>query len=129
MKATTREWIEKAEADFVSAGREYRARNRPNFDAACFFAQQCIEKYLKGRLAEAGRQVPKTHDLSVLLDSVLSIEPLWEAARSRVETLTSYAVLFRYPGESATRALAKTAIADARWVRSMMRSAMRLRGR
>jgi HEPN domain-containing protein len=129
MKATTREWIEKAEADFVSAGREYRARNRPNFDAACFFAQQCIEKYLKGRLAEAGRPVPKTHDLSVLLDSVVSIEPLWEAARSRVETLTSYAVLFRYPGESATRALAKTAIADARWVRSMMRSAMRLRSR
>ena len=51
MKVTTREWIEKAEADYVSAGREYRARNRPNFDAACFFAQQCIEKYLKGRLA------------------------------------------------------------------------------
>ena len=129
MKATAREWIEKAEADFVSAGREYRARNRPNFDAACFFAQQCIEKYLKARLAEAGRPIPKTHDLSVLLDSVVPIEPLWEAARARVETLTSYAVLFRYPGESATRVLAKTAIADAQWVRSMIRAAMRLRGR
>ena len=35
MKATAREWIEKAEADFLSAGREYRARKRPNFDAAC----------------------------------------------------------------------------------------------
>lgn len=54
MKATAREWIEKAEADFLSASREYRARKKPNFDAACFFAQQCIEKYLKGRLAEAG---------------------------------------------------------------------------
>ena len=129
MKVTTREWIEKAEADFVSAGREYRARNRPNFAAACFFAQQCIEKYLKGRLAEAGCVIPKTHDLSVLLDAVVAFEPLWEPARSRMETLTSYAVLFRYPGESATRALAKTALADARWVRSMMRSAMRLRGR
>jgi HEPN domain-containing protein len=129
MKLTTREWIEKAEADYVSAGREYRARNRPNFDAACFFAQQCIEKYLKGRLAEAGCVIPKTHDLSVLLDAVVAFEPLWEPARSRMETLTSYAVLFRYPGESATRALAKTALADARWVRSMMRSAMRLRGR
>jgi HEPN domain-containing protein len=127
MKATTREWIEKAEADFMSAGREYRARNQPNFDAACFFAQQCIEKYPKGRLAEASSPIPKTHDLSVLLDSVVVIEPLWEAARSRMETLTSYATLFRYPGESATRALAKTAIADARWVRSMIRSAMRLR--
>ena len=113
----------------MSAGREYRARNRPNFDAACFHAQQCIEKYLKGRLAEAGCAIPKSHDLSILLDSVVPFEPLWEAARSRMETLTSYAVLFRYPGESATRALAKTALADARWVRSMMRSAMRLRGR
>jgi len=59
MKATAREWIEKAEADFFSAGREYRARKRPNLDAACFFAQQCIEKYLKGRLADAGRPIPK----------------------------------------------------------------------
>lgn len=128
MKATAREWIEKAEADFFSAGREYRARKRPNFDAACFFAQQCIEKYLKGRLADAGRPIPKTHDLSVLLDAVVPLEPLWEAARSRLETLTSYAVLFRYPGESATRTLAKTAITDARWVRSMMRISLRLRG-
>lgn len=129
MKAATREWLEKAEADFTSAGREYRARSRPNFDAACFFAQQCIEKYLKARLAEAGRMVPKTHDLSVLLDSVLPLEPLWEIARPRLETLTSYAVVFRYPGESATRALAKTAIADATWVRSMIRAAMNRRGR
>jgi len=129
MKATAREWIAKAEADFVSAGREYRARKRPNFDAACFFAQQCIEKYLKARLAEAGLQIPKTHDLSVLLDAVVSCEPLWEVARPRLETLTSYAVLFRYPGESATRVLAMTAIAEARWVRSMMRTSLRLRGR
>lgn len=119
---------QKGEADFFSAGREYRARKRPNFDAACFFAQQCIEKYLKGRLADAGRPIPKTHDLSVLLDAVVPLEPLWEAARSRLETLTSYAVLFRYPGESATRTLAKTAITDARWVRSMMRISLRLRG-
>lgn len=129
MKATTREWIEKAEADFLSATREYRARNRPNFDAACFFAQQCIEKYLKGRLAEAGRAIPKTHDLSILLDTVLPLEPMWEASRPRLETLTSYAVLFRYPGESASRSLAKTAIADARWARAMFRISLRLRGR
>jgi hypothetical protein len=33
MKPAAREWIAKAEADFLSAQREYRARNRPNFDA------------------------------------------------------------------------------------------------
>lgn len=57
MKPAVREWIEKAEADFISAGREYRARKQPNFDAACFFAQQCVEKYLKARLVQAGRVV------------------------------------------------------------------------
>jgi len=40
MKLSTREWIAKAEADFISAGREFRARKMPNFDAACFFGQQ-----------------------------------------------------------------------------------------
>jgi HEPN domain-containing protein len=64
MKRVAREWIDKAEADFISAGREYRARKQPNFDAACFFAQQCIEKYVKARLVQADRDFPRTHDLS-----------------------------------------------------------------
>ena len=67
--------------------------------------------------------------MSILLDAVVPLEPLWEAARPRLETLTSYAVLFRYPGESANRSLAKTAIVDARWARSMFRNSLRLRGR
>lgn len=127
MKPHTREWIAKAEADFLSAQREYRARNHPNYDAACFFSQQCIEKYLKARLAEAGQPIPRTHDLAALLDEVLPIEPLWEVSRPFLETLTSYAVLFRYPGDTATRTLAKTAIADARRVRAMIRATLRLR--
>ncbi|MFQ5589292.1 MAG: HEPN domain-containing protein [Nitrospiria bacterium] len=40
----------KDKVNFVSALREYRARKLPNFDAAGFHAQQCIEKYLKGLL-------------------------------------------------------------------------------
>ena len=36
MNAITHEWVEKADADFISAGREYRARKQPNYDAACF---------------------------------------------------------------------------------------------
>lgn len=69
MKPATREWVGKAEADFLSAYREYRARNRPNFDATCFFTQQCIEKYLKARLIEAGKPTPRTHDLPALLEA------------------------------------------------------------
>jgi HEPN domain-containing protein len=46
MKPTTVEWVAKAEGDFLTAGRELRARKSPNYDAVCFHAQQCAEKYL-----------------------------------------------------------------------------------
>ena len=127
MKAAAREWIEKAEADFSSAGREYRARKNPNYDAACFFTQQCVEKYLKARLALAGKPIPKTHDLSALLDLVLPLEPLWEVFRPQLEILTSYAVVFRYPGESATRERAKAAVANAKAIRQRVRPAFGFR--
>jgi len=126
MKDSTREWVEKAEADFNSAGREYRARKHPNFDAACFFAQQCVEKYFKARLVEAGSPFPKTHDLDVLLDLIVPLEPLWEAFRSDVSDLTSFAVAFRYPGESATRDMARLAVANAKQIREQIRIDMRI---
>lgn len=47
MKLSAKEWIKKAEGDFQTALREERARKQPNYDAACFHAQQSIEKYLK----------------------------------------------------------------------------------
>lgn len=36
MKPLTQEWFDKAEGDWVTAGRELRARKDPNYDAACF---------------------------------------------------------------------------------------------
>ena len=126
MKLNTHEWVEKAEADFVSAGREYRARKRPNFDAACFFAQQCVEKYLKARLIEAKIVFPKTHDLEALLDLTLPSQPLWEEFRPCLGDLTSFAVAFRYPGESATRDMARSAVRDAKRIRARIRRDMGL---
>jgi len=118
--------LTRAEADFISAQREYRARKSPNFDAACFFSQQCVEKYVKAVLVEHGIAFPKTHDLEVLLDLVLSLHPLWEAFRPALSDLTSYAVAFRYPGESATRDMARTAVANARRLREQMRTDLHL---
>ena len=45
-----KEWVDKAEGDFTTASREWRARKCRNHDAVCFHAQQCIEKYLKALL-------------------------------------------------------------------------------
>lgn len=39
MQALTPEWISKAEGDFITAGREIRARKDPNYDACCFHSQ------------------------------------------------------------------------------------------
>ncbi|HEY2414643.1 MAG TPA: HEPN domain-containing protein [Pirellulaceae bacterium] len=126
MKRAAREWIEKAEADFISAGREYRARKKPNFDAACFFAQQCAEKYLKACLVQNDQPAPRIHDLSALLDLVLPFQPSWEMLRPGLDTLSSYAVVFRYPGESATRAMAKEAVGLVKKIRLQMRRDLRL---
>jgi HEPN domain-containing protein len=66
MNPLTLEWIEKAEGDFATAQRELRARKLPNYDAVCFHAQQCAEKYLKAMLQEAGIVFGKTHNLIIL---------------------------------------------------------------
>ena len=63
MKPLTSEWVEKAEGDFATAEREIRVRKTPNFDAVCFHAQQCTEKYLKALLQEADLPFGKTHHL------------------------------------------------------------------
>jgi HEPN domain-containing protein len=40
MNDLVNEWVKKAEGDFTSALREYRARKSPNYDAAGFHVQQ-----------------------------------------------------------------------------------------
>ena len=55
----------------------FRVRERPViFDSVCFHAQQCAEKYLKARLQDLGIIVPKTHDLTQLLELLLATEPM-----------------------------------------------------
>jgi HEPN domain-containing protein len=126
MKPITREWVEKAEGDFASAKRELRARKSPNYDAACFHAQQCAEKYLKARLQEAEIPFPKTHDLTQLLNLLLPIEPLFENLRVFLVPLTSHAVNFRYPGEFSTKEIAKTVVHDCTEVRRSLRRSLEL---
>lgn len=126
MQPLTIEWIDKAEGDFATAQRELRARNAPNFDAACFHAQQCAEKYLKARLQEAGIPIPHTHDLVALLTPLLAIEPGWSSLVSDLRALSVFGVVFRYPGVSADRSLARDAVARCKRARAVIRSGLGL---
>ncbi len=93
--------------------REIRARKRPNYDAACFHAQQAVEKYLKACLQEADIPFGKTHDLSVLLNLLLPLHPLLERLRPALRVLSAYAVEFRYPGASADKSVASGTVRQA----------------
>jgi HEPN domain-containing protein len=127
MKALTLEWIKKAEGDFNSCLREVRARRHPNHDSACFHAQQCAEKYLKARLQEAGSAFPKTHNLLDLLQRALVVEPSWAALNPALTQLVNYAVVFRYPGLSASKADARKALTACRSVRRTVRRSLGLK--
>ena len=126
MLPITREWVHKAEGDFATAERELQIKNNPNYDAVCFHAQQCAEKYLKARLQEANIFFGKTHDLSMLLDMLLPVEATYNALRSDLQALTVFAVAYRYPGDSADEMDAREAVTKCRNVRLIMRQSLGL---
>ncbi len=126
MKQITQEWIDKAEDDYIVALREVRARKHPVYDATCFHAQQCAEKYIKARLIEAGVVFSKTHNLLALLVLVLPIEPGWAVLQTRLTALNVFAVNYRYPGRSATKADALDAVKRCREVRRTIRQSFGL---
>jgi HEPN domain-containing protein len=115
------EWLQKAEGDYATAGRETRARRHPNYDAACFHAQQAAEKYLKAFLQGHGLPAPRTHNLVELLELCLPLDASFEFLRDLLILLDGYSVRYRYPGESANKDEAKTAFQTIRQVRAFMR--------
>lgn len=52
----------------------------------------------------------RVHDLEILLNACIPLDPLLEVLRPDAQLLTQYAVSFRYPGESAEKDEAKDAI-------------------
>jgi HEPN domain-containing protein len=121
MNPATAEWVSKAEGDFLTAGRELRARKSPNYDAVCFHAQQCAEKYLKAVLQENGKRIPKIHYLLELLALILEFDASYEFLKADLEALEDYAVRFRYPGDLAEKSEAQMAYAAAGTVRAFVR--------
>ena len=126
MNAVLREWIQKAEEDYGVALREIRARKNPAYNAVCFHAQQCLEKYLKAALSQGDKPFVKTHDLDVLLNDCIDRFPLWATMRADLKRLSRYAVQFRYPGESADREEALLAVKIMKWCRAEIRASLGL---
>jgi HEPN domain-containing protein len=82
------------------------------FEDACFHAQQCVEKALKGLLSHLNISFPRTHVIEVLLDLLSASGIEIPTDIDEAFTLTQYAVETRYPGawESIDREEAKRAL-------------------
>lgn len=101
MKPETREWVAKANADLDTAKREAAVVESPNYDAVCFHAQQCAEKYLKAVLVENDLRIPRIHDLEALLNQLMPFYPTLNKVMHFARILSAMAVEVRYPGMSA----------------------------
>ena len=91
----TRCWLEHVRADLRAAGLLLR---EGLLAEALFHCQQAGEKALKTLLTWHRQRFPKTHDLSELGPMCSAIDGSFTGIATEAETLTKYAVRFRYPG-------------------------------
>jgi HEPN domain-containing protein len=126
MKTATRQWVDKAEADYAAALLLRRSRKKHTRDIVCFHLQQCVEKYLKARLQEAAIAFPKTHDLERLLDLAVPLEPMWASLRPAMAAITDYAVEVRYPGRTIAPAEAQSLLRATTRIRDVIRQRLGL---
>jgi HEPN domain-containing protein len=124
MKKATREWVQKAEGDYIQATQNYRS-DQPVYDGVCFHCQQSAEKYLKALLQELGLPVTRTHDLEALRVELLPHCRSLRSLRRGLEFLTDFAVDVRYPGK---RARKRQATAALRWTERVRTEARSLLG-
>jgi HEPN domain-containing protein len=121
MKPETQEWIEKAEGDLKVARREGQTTD-PVYDAVCFHAQQCAEKYLKALLEEHNTAFPRIHDLIVLLNLNGGLTPELDPLQPRLAHLSVFGIASRYPGVRTDQQAAEEAIETAEEVRTIVRA-------
>jgi HEPN domain-containing protein len=112
MKKLTAEWVRKADADYLAA-QNLLASRRLVADPICFHCQQAVEKYLKAVLQELGLPIDRTHDLLVLVNQLMAVDKSWRSFRRGIQTLTRYAVEYRYPLATATTRQARAAFVKA----------------
>jgi HEPN domain-containing protein len=93
-----RNWFIKAQHDLLAAKKlSSDADIYP--DIAIYHCQQCGEKSLKGFLVLHDQAFPRTHDLRLLLQLAIAINPNFQHYQDASELLTPYATEFRYPSD------------------------------
>lgn len=88
------DWIRIAEKDL---GRVEHLLNVQDAEAAGFFLQQAVEKFLKAFLLSRGWKLERIHDLETLLNAALVHDPSLDSFRSVCQKITGFYFVERYP--------------------------------
>lgn len=91
-----REWLDRAEHDLQTVTLALQA-SQALPDIAAYHAQQAAEKALKSFLAAHNHPIPQVHALVPLVAACQAIVPDFSRFQGAAQTLTPYAVRFRYP--------------------------------
>ena len=90
-----KQWVAKADNDLLNADNNLVSEKIP-FDTVCFHCQQAAEKILKAYLVANQHTFPISHDLLLILEQILQLDPEAEQLRNNLALLTPYAVEIRY---------------------------------
>lgn len=91
-------WLIKSQNDLLAA---IKLSDDPEIygDTAIYHCQQSAEKAVKGFLVLHNQNFPKTHDIRLLVQLAIAINPKFEQYQEASEILTPYATEYRYPSD------------------------------
>lgn len=99
LREELRAWMGKARNDLRGIAVDLAAEP-PLLEDALFHCQQAAEKSLKAFLTFHDQVSHKTHDLQRLGYQCARLDPTLKELTDRLGTLTKYAWMYRYPGET-----------------------------
>ncbi|HEX9657636.1 MAG TPA: HEPN domain-containing protein [Bacteroidota bacterium] len=88
------DWLRIANKDYARVDYLLKA-NDP--EAAGFYLQQALEKFLKAFLLSRGWKLQRIHDLEPLLNEALTYDPSFEQYRHILQRITAFYYIERYP--------------------------------
>ncbi len=121
MNDLTKEWVDKAEGDFVTAIELLNLRFDLTTDAICFHCQQCAEKYAKAYLHQRFVEFPRTHNLAQLLSLCEEQDLDFSLIELEMRTLGNCSVDIRYPGRQTNIEEAELAVQMMNVIRDFIR--------
>ena len=89
-----KDWLRIAEKDYSRVKKLLKIEDP---EAAGFYLQQAVEKYLKAFLLSKGWKLKRTHDLEPLLNEMLKYDSTVEEYRAVCQRISGFYFIERYP--------------------------------